>query len=109
MFWNRFSELCDERGIKPTPLLRKLNIAVGLVTKWKNGATPDIHSLNVLSNFFGVSIDYLLGNTDIKEKADPQKQAGANVVNEILNIYSTLTDAQKHEFLTKLEDIINKK
>lgn len=67
MFWENFVALCQERGEKPTPVIKKLGIAVGLVTKWKNGTMPGSVTLSKIANYFGVSVDYLLGKTDIKK------------------------------------------
>ena len=69
MFWETFVALCQERGEKPTPVIKKLGIAVGLVTKWKNGTMPGSVTLSKIANYFGVSVDYLLGKTDAKEKS----------------------------------------
>lgn len=71
MFWEIFVRLCNDRNEKPTPVIKKLGIAVGLVTKWKNGSTPNSITLQKIANYFGVSVDYLLGKTDIKK--DPAK------------------------------------
>ena len=68
MFWETFVSLCQEHGEKPTPVIKKLGVAVGLVTKWKNGTMPNSVTLNKIANYFGVSVDYLLGKTDKKEK-----------------------------------------
>lgn len=48
---------------------KDLSIAVGLsggnITDWKTGRSkPSISSLNKIANYFNVSVDYLIGNTD---------------------------------------------
>lgn len=65
MFWERFENLCNEKGIKPNPVAAKIGIKSGTVTKWKNGTIPTGETLIKIANFFNVSIDYLLGRTDI--------------------------------------------
>ena len=64
MFWDNFVKLCDEKGEKPNPVAKKLNIASGTITAWKNGGVPSGKSLQKIANYFGVSVDYLLGKTD---------------------------------------------
>lgn len=71
MFWERFVQLCNDNNEKPSPVIKKLGIAAGLATKWKNGTMPGSAALNKIADYFNVSVDYLLGNTDIKK--DPAK------------------------------------
>ena len=43
------------------------------VSDWKNkGAVPSAPNLKKIADYFGVSTDYLLGNTDIKNPPDQQ-------------------------------------
>ena len=64
MFWDNFVKLCDEKCEKPNPVAKKLNIASGTITAWKNGGVPSGKSLQKISDYFGVSVDYLLGKTE---------------------------------------------
>ena len=66
MFWQRLYDLCKENNTSPTKVVRELGIAQGMVTKWKNGTNPNAEVLIKISNYFGVSADYLLGITDKK-------------------------------------------
>ena len=69
MFWEIFEELCASISKKPQQVLKELSIASGSGTAWKNGTIPASKSLKKLSDYFGVSVDYLLGNTvDVNEK-----------------------------------------
>ena len=73
MFWNNFVKLCDEKGEKPNPVAKKLNIASGTITSWKNGRIPSGNNLQKIADYFGVSVDYLLGNTDEAKKVSDKK------------------------------------
>lgn len=68
MFIDIYRQLCDEKGLS----VYKATTAIGLnrsaVAKWKNGAVPNGETLQKMSEFFGVSIGYLLGE---EEKAPP--------------------------------------
>lgn len=61
MFWNRFVQLCVEKGTSPTRVVKETGIAAGSVTKWKAGAHPNNTSAQKIADYFGVSVDYLLG------------------------------------------------
>ena len=72
MFYDIFSKLCDEKGIRATPLLKKLKIATGSVSNWKNGSKPDTDKLIKIADYFNVSIDYLLGREKAPDKTEAE-------------------------------------
>lgn len=61
-FFPRFYQLCRSRGTSPNAVARELGIPSGSVTAWKQGTAPRAKSLQKLAGYFGVSVDYLLGN-----------------------------------------------
>lgn len=62
MFWDIFVDLCVKNKKKPTPVVTELGFSSGSVTNWKKGATPSEYTLKRVAKYFGVSVDYLLGN-----------------------------------------------
>ena len=69
MFYNRFCELCAEHHVAPTTFTENvLGMSKGNVSKWKEGKPPKSDTIQKIAAYFGVSTDYLLGNTDIKNK-----------------------------------------
>ena len=42
VFWRKYNELCDERGIKPRTLATELGISAATVTKWVNDGMPNL-------------------------------------------------------------------
>lgn len=79
MFWTVFYALCTQNGEKPNNVAQKLNISSGVVTKWKNGSTPSVDALIKLSDYYCVSVDYLLGRTSIPNYNQPNNSG--NIVN----------------------------
>ena len=75
MFWNIFYDLCTLHNKKPNPVARELGISSGAVTNWKNGVLPSSSALKKLADYFGVSVDYLLGKTEQKEKPSPKGES----------------------------------
>lgn len=57
-------DLCTERGIKPGKMCSDLGISRGIMGDLKAGRTKKLSAENLekISNYFGVSSDYLLGN-----------------------------------------------
>ena len=56
-------ELMQERGISPAKLSSGTGISAGNISDWKSGRSkPSAAKLAILSKYFGVTTDYLLGN-----------------------------------------------
>jgi transcriptional regulator with XRE-family HTH domain len=64
MFYDRLKMICDEKGVKMTPLLKELGISPGNTEKWKNGTLPNGKILIKLAEKLNCSTDYLLGLKD---------------------------------------------
>ena len=65
----RIKELRKIKKLTQRQLAEKINVDCSAVTKWETGkANPDFEKQRFLADFFGVSVDYLLGRTDKKEK-----------------------------------------
>ena len=69
MFAERLKSLRKEQNLTQQKIAEKLNISRGSYAQWEAQRTqPSSKSLETLVNFFDVSTDYLLGNTDIKNQ-----------------------------------------
>lgn len=65
MFWERFYNLCIDKGTKPNPVGAIIGISSGIITKWKNeGSIPNGETLIKIADYLDCSVDYLLGRTD---------------------------------------------
>lgn len=60
MFWDNFIKLCNERGLKPTPVIKAAGLASSSIARWQGGAAPNGDSLINLAKYLNCSIDYLL-------------------------------------------------
>ena len=68
MFYDLFCELCKQKNVAPTRAALDMGISKATPTTWKNkGITPQAAQLQKIADYFGVSVDYLLGN-EPKEK-----------------------------------------
>jgi len=69
-FHERLQELMKKQGLTKYRLARDLGITDAVVGRWANGvAIPRGANLEKLASYFGVSVDYLLGNTNSPEIA----------------------------------------
>lgn len=67
MFYDRLLELCQENGKKITPVVRELGLSTGGIARWRNGSVPDGDTLYKIAKYFDVSVDYLLGKSNVKK------------------------------------------
>lgn len=68
-FLERYQALKTEKNLTDYAIAQKLHITTSYTTNWKNKKyMPSIINLIELSETFKVSIDYLLGRTDDREK-----------------------------------------
>lgn len=61
MFWDVFIALCVKNNKKPNPVAKELGFGSSAVTYWKKGTIPNDISLKKIADYFGVTVDYLLG------------------------------------------------
>lgn len=68
--YDRLDALCKERGIKGGRMCSDLGISKSLMTDLKSGRKKTISAITAqkIATYFGVSVGYLLGEEDEKEK-----------------------------------------
>lgn len=68
MFAERIKSLRIKKNLTQQELGSKFNVTSTGVSYWESGkAIPNIEVMNKLSNFFGVTIDYLMGKDKVDE------------------------------------------
>ena len=66
MFYDRFKQLCDEKGVSVTRATEEIGLARTIGTKWKKtGGTPRGETLMKIAEYFGVSTSELLGDETV--------------------------------------------
>lgn len=70
-FLDRLDVLCKEKNISKRKLEREAGLSNGVASKWKTeGSVPNKSSLEKLSEYFGVSLSYLMGESDFRTEED---------------------------------------
>lgn len=70
---NRVKDLRIEKGIKQADLAQQLGVSQATLSNWERGIhDPANETLTRLANFFGCSVDYLLGTTTIRYPVDEE-------------------------------------
>lgn len=80
MFFDMFCQLCKEKGMSANGVAKDLSIASGTVSEWKKGRSPQNATLLRIANYFGVSIDYLLGKSETPSPAAISFTAEENAI-----------------------------
>ena len=112
MDFGRFEEACKARGTTPTAVMLALGMSRSNVTKWRRGETkPKLDALEKIAEYLGVTVDYLTGKDDQKEK--PVEDDGPNTLEEAREILRqrgirVLLDAEAKDFTPEqIKQIVN--
>ncbi|MBQ8515607.1 MAG: hypothetical protein IJ496_09440 [Ruminococcus sp.] len=97
MFYDYLKQACKEKGTSITAVLKKIGVGTANGTYWKNGSVPSSDIVIQLSEFLGVSTDYLLKGkeSDVKQFKCSSKEQ------EVLNIYNQLSEISKERVLER--------
>ena len=67
-FSDNFKSMRKQRGLTQEQIAETLGVSCQAVSKWEtNFSCPDISLLPVIADYFGVSVDYLLGHDTSKQ------------------------------------------
>lgn len=79
MFKNRLKELRSEKGLTQRELANLIKLSPSTIAMYEAGQrTPDPEILQKLADYFGVSLDYLMGRTDVRSPVDKTAEAVEN-------------------------------
>ena len=68
MMQNNLRKLRKEKGLSQIAVQMQTGIEQALISKYENGErVPPTETLMQLADFYGVSMDYIMGRTDRKE------------------------------------------
>lgn len=70
MFKEKFIRLCNERKIAPTAVCKEVGLSNAAYTGWNEDSVPRQATLLKIADYFGVTVDYLLGKEDEKKPAE---------------------------------------
>lgn len=64
--YNRIKSLCQKNGITITQLESTLGFGSSSIKKWEKTSSPSVDKIMKVASYFNVSLDYLMGRTDIE-------------------------------------------
>lgn len=108
-FVERIAALTKEKGITEKQVLLDCKLNKNLFGLWRQGRMPSTATKRVLADYFGVSVEYLMGESDDRtQKKSPGQVTEAEGKDEaIMKIYNMLTPENKERFRNSLSDIFS--
>lgn len=70
MFFDRFENLCKQKGVSKQKACIDCGLSRTAWNKWKAGAIPNGDAIQSLADYFGVTTDYLLTGEETKKAPD---------------------------------------
>ena len=64
MFYVNFINQCAKCNVTPAKVAREIGVTGAAISKWKSGSKPNDVTLAKLADYFGVTTDYLLGQSE---------------------------------------------
>ena len=68
-FYNNFISLCNQVGKTPSRVAMEIGLSKPTVNRWKNGSSPTDATAMKIAEYFGVSIQDLIGKASIDDLA----------------------------------------
>lgn len=109
-FYDKVNSLCRQRGISITALAVELGFSKGAPTGWKTlSKPPRAANVKKIADYFGVSVDYLLGGTTTSTTENNKKIELSPKEEQLLEFSKTLSDEQIDLLLQMIKQFGNKK
>lgn len=98
--------LRTENGLSQRDIARELHISQATYHNWETGKTqPSIEQLTVIASFFGVSVDYLINNSDDLGVIKYSDRFLKSDEIELLQLYNELSPAAQKNILDFMKNI----
>lgn len=110
MFADRIKELRKAKGLTQIQFAREFNVANGTVGMWETGKRePDFETTQRIADFFGVTVDELLGRGGKKE--EPAALEGSELKNAVIfsrdgKVVKKTYSAEKWKTIVEMLDAI---
>lgn len=102
MFWDNFLAECAKKGKSPAVIAEELGFSNSATTCWKNGSLPRMSSRKKLADYFGITVDELMGT-----KKEPAGMGGLDKqMQEIVELLNNATPEQRNAVETLLRSRI---
>ena len=99
MFWDNFVNQCEKMEKSPTVVVEELGFKRSAVTSWKNGALPQVKNRKKIADYFGITVEELMGT-----KKEPAGMGGLDdVKKQVVELMDDMSQEEINAFLTLLK------
>ena len=110
---NRFREVRESLKMSQKEVALTLGVSAPTVSEWEKGKkNPNTSNLKELARLYGVSIDYLLGNSSKEEPVSAEKVESLSddeVSRELEALIDTLSDDEKSMMVAMIRALIDRR
>lgn len=71
MFWENYRSLCENAQKSPSAVAKELGFSSAASTHWKNGKSPNMKTVQMIADYFGVPVSAVVG-----DDPEPAEKAG---------------------------------
>lgn len=108
-FYEKYVQLCNQVDKSPSAVAIELKLGKPSVSRWKTGSKPRDSSILKVANYFGVSPEWLKGETDdpsagIKKDPIPKDEAVCSAKQKLLDALDGLSDSQIEKLIGIIEE-----
>lgn len=101
MFYDKYLELCMNKGMSPSAVAAEIGFSTGSAAGWKKGAEPRKTAIIKIANYFGVSPDYF---SEEKEKSPAPKKG----TEDFTRVYELLTPEHQEKIQEEILALLKK-
>lgn len=100
--------LCDEKGIKGGKMCTDIGMSKGILTDLKMGRQSGISTANAqkIASYFGVSVGYLLGEEEKKEKPIKEDDGLSENIKTLIDFVKTVPEDKVDLVLKVMKSIV---
>ena len=101
VFYDNYLRLCNSVGKTPSAVALEIGLTKPSVSRWKSGSTPTDATLKRIADYFGITVDELLG----KEKQPTKNGELSGVRKDLMDFADTLTDEKIEKYLRLMKTL----
>ena len=95
-FYQNLKRICQSRGTTVSAVLKELDINKSHGTHWKNGTDPNMSIAVALSEYLGVSLDYLISGKESDSSLTEDER-------KLVNFYRRLSEREQQRLIGRAE------
>ena len=109
--YEKIIALCNEKGIKGGKMCTDIGMSKGILTDLKMGRQAGISTANAqkIASYFGVSVDYLLGEEETKKSATVIGSGLSEAKKQLLALAEQCSEDDAEKLLQMMQILLGKK